>query len=1478
MKKLFAYLALLTAVFAATPYAQAKLVIYDNGSTTYTESDGVGVNAWNRSGVVTKEKMTCVATNSNLMWAYVVNDACVNIEFYKYTDASNKGNTTQSTENLAHGYFYKGGGWKGEGQIRDLYVTTDYTFNVTIGGTTTGMTLQDDNTYRAVIDVKGGESTFKIVDNKNWFGFTANTIITNTSLTASPYYTTNGTSTVNLKKGNYTVVFDPSNATATQRIRFIVNRLEDVQQSTVLKWSDGNATFCTLTNVEGTDNWTGTFTYSDAGTPRFYVAYNDGNSTVNYSGDYWFLSGAQGPATCNTSGSNLALSGLNGKNLKVEWNATSKSLKIYESTSIPVVPAVVSENGGDWSVLSQAPAVYLMADYLNNNRVVPDWELRRQADGTYRIDNATLRNVGDRNYTVRVYYSEDNYVDKTFSPSISGLETWTSMNLGRDYTITVKVDGSTISDFSVVQTSTIPAFMSFVGYAYQQSTKYTTPNNGVNSYKGNTDRGWQESWILYDESGNPVFDRNNHVIYSTQWPPRNEIVFTGRYVLDGSTQETEIPSSNLTFKRDVVGNESEMYLTAEEWKGVLNDPILYGRLFKDNNGNDISVPNRKYVRYYIDNAWVLGATKIWTGWGSRTATGGDGKQYSLWDNHANWGYADKKAGDTDGTEIDTYTTYALGLDVADSKNSGNFMFSKPTNFRSVELFIPVTITDGVASVDMEAAKGGVLFYTTPYLADARIEARTSDKNPLQGRYQPSYVTPEGMTVTGYTITRYVYGMQENGEVVYSTDNITDENSLEGNTSWKYEDKVLENGRYYYTLTLKVQAGEAETMVTAVSNPFTILSTEFKPLVESVQLVDIHANAADDPDVPEELKQYAGMSLTYRSISRENNFNYYVVDRATHHATYIDKETSTKLRTFLVEHPEHFTWTADRYVSGFRGDDYRALINKLISQGSVAEGTEVAPKVYLKKITKEQYEAPSTVTFTDDDLLEAETHGPGVAASGGMYPIGRIFFERGYLGETYYASKIVYHVDVTDGEDLVSNEVIAVGKHTPNLAMPYDLSYSFPTGDPIVIDFDDETVEEDSWWPHRKYVTLTPNSSFTEKPVDLKYYMDSTEDPDAFNVRTLNCVFSFMRPNFQKSIFDNYKVVYGVKIESIIDEDKAPVGFKGIDFGGDDHIAYFVDPMASENPDKEFIPNRKYSFILDNVHPSPFVHPMFRIVSVKFIPTKEGEGNMGNQWSTGALDATYPYGTYKVEGNLDDPADNYLCVFATNTANVPAPTIESLTVAPGARLANGKYNWYYKGHTDMKQGDSEFDPDNGNDGYRATAQLYMVESMMTDAGATYQYTVPTIWSHKVGHTEDPYLTWMIGENYPSDKADNLEVRITPLHFFYRMPQSDVSNEVLIESDEQGNVVANAAMRAAADARVVASNVKASDIAVVRGNYYSSASDGTSFETTGIEDVLYNSVDADAEYYNIQGMRIANPVVGEVYIVRRGNVVTKEIVVK
>lgn len=50
----------------------------------------------------------------------------------------------------------------------------------------------------------------------------------------------------------------------------------------------------------------------------------------------------------------------------------------------------------------------------------------------------------------------------------------------------------------------------------------------------------------------------------------------------------------------------------------------------------------------------------------------------------------------------------------------------------------------------------------------------------------------------------------------------------------------------------------------------------------------------------------------------------------------------------------------------------------------------------------------------------------------------------------------------------------------------------------------------------------------------------------------------------------------------------------------------------------------------------------------------------------------------------------------------------------------------------------------------------------------------------------------------------------------------------------------------------------------------------FNTDGISSVAVDSNNAKAEYYNIQGIRVDNPIAGQLYIVKKGNEVSKQII--
>ena len=49
-----------------------------------------------------------------------------------------------------------------------------------------------------------------------------------------------------------------------------------------------------------------------------------------------------------------------------------------------------------------------------------------------------------------------------------------------------------------------------------------------------------------------------------------------------------------------------------------------------------------------------------------------------------------------------------------------------------------------------------------------------------------------------------------------------------------------------------------------------------------------------------------------------------------------------------------------------------------------------------------------------------------------------------------------------------------------------------------------------------------------------------------------------------------------------------------------------------------------------------------------------------------------------------------------------------------------------------------------------------------------------------------------------------------------------------------------------------------------------------EATGVEDIVAGEADGEAVFYNMQGVRVANPAAGNLYIKVQGNKATKVLV--
>ena len=1298
-----------------------------------------------------------------------------------------------------------------------------------------------------------------------------------------------------------------------------------------------------------------------------------------------------------SSNAETSMSGNNNWNLapgKYTMILDTKEGKLWVLNEIPVTPKEVEENGGDWTVLEENPAVYIMAEYLNFNRVVPDWQMARTAAGKYVMKDATLRGLrgngvdgsGDgktARFKVRAYYSPYEYVERMITDDEvpEGLEANEKLNVGRVYDINVEIDNAskTITSVKSTKTSNVPPFFSFVGGAYIQSKTFVGPNRREDSASEieNTDKGWQESWLLYGPDGHLTLDRDGEVIYSSQWPPKNEIFFNAKK----GDEVTEITSSNLVFTRDGSDHGGRgVYLTKAEWREVLDaseEGAPYWNLFNNVEGStgvEADEEGVRYARYVINNAWLLGETKIWTGWNTGRVNNSEGTPVAQWNYHGNWGH--DKVGDALAV-IEKGVTYKMAND------GNNFNVAKPTFFSTIELYLPVVgnETDGF-QVDPRALVNGdnpaklTRLYTTQVYADASIEARITDavadgkKVDNKGRYLPKYdasVVPSGDEIISATIERYIYNSnaasadpaawdkaEVNGSNHVFTFTTTAANvpgkdgdlsktvgDLDGNNTWFYDGAELTNGRYFYAMTIEYKdaASGLNKTVTVKSNPFTILNANFAPRMDVVQIIEIHEDmaTADLGEEYEDLKVFAGKYLTYRATSElDNAYNYYTIEPSTGVATIIDKELSTRLRKFLKDNPVHFYWTSDVYVSGFTATNYRSMIQQGITDGSYAADNELQPVVYVKKITKDQYVRLNSTNGNDAAAAHAELEWTDadltVAGVGGLYPIGRVVNEHGYMGETYYAATLAFRITDTNGDvisESTAGDRVAAVAHTPVAPLPHTLTYYYQGSPRRNMHFDDELTDV---YTGRKYIEVaTRGARYGEADLSdpdrnnttLRFYQTTPgmNEGDGYDMRNFNAVFNFFRPNVSAEIRNNYDIYYTVSIKSELND--GVVAPEGVTPATRLEGTY-VDRKSQAQLHKE------YEFVIENVSPNDYVHPSFRIERVVYVPKDGVEHVEGSSWDieegamTTAIDGTYAYGEFNTDPGDSAFGDNYLYVPAVSVKDIPAPEIGKIYLAK-KDLGNGKATWYYRGHDHITQGNSTISSDVNNPNRNPNANavrtelpwLYHVEAYAGGddvISAPYYYSVPWLVAHLPDHFDESTWTandgstqtgtpagydWETGKatdgkswtlsadtndnllyeavikNIPTD-IKNVNLVVTPVHVFYRdvNPVASESSDLIEEALPAfvGQRLAAKAVARAEGEEETAEN----KLMVVRGESAVLDSTNNKIGTTGIENVMYgyDENDGSVEYYNVQGMRIMEPQKGQIYIVRRGTTVTKE----
>ena len=555
---------------------------------------------------------------------------------------------------------------------------------------------------------------------------------------------------------------------------------------------------------EGNGIWslTGNFVVGEFGIRKMDA---DGNQ-VDWLGSPYIGSPAD---NCVQSGSNIKLTVAG--NYTISFNTKTEKITVTKNSTstgdIPVYPAGVnSETELSAYNFEANPVYYLLSTILNNNRVTPEWQMTKGADGKYHLNGFAMRNTSCRDIdggkNVEGYIKVRQYVDATTYKEFDKQQVndlpENPLTDGKLYNATFDPETKKLTLTEDASAKGKMPFISLVGYMMQQDQEYTTPRGIDGKPSGTTTaKGWQEAWLQYDANGKLLKDRKGNVMYSTMWPPKNPVYFTAtvgeNQRLYSSDQMTFVPVKDA--KGDYVGK------TGAEWEKELKalDAEAYKGLKLD--GSKI------YYRYVVSDIWYVGAGKIWTGWGSQI-TYSSNNPIAQWYNHTNWGYLNKKSNDTDGSLIDPETTY--GVSTKDGEN-GNFLFENPTYFKTFEFFY-----------ENETPSTNSKIYTTRAYGSASIAAQSNkDKKDgayKKGSYQPSVSVPEGVTVTGYTIYRYDATTNQLAPIGDDGGKVAEGKTNPNSDTFTSDNEGLADGRYYYVLKVDFSNGRSSKVR---SNPFII---------------------------------------------------------------------------------------------------------------------------------------------------------------------------------------------------------------------------------------------------------------------------------------------------------------------------------------------------------------------------------------------------------------------------------------------------------------------------------------------------------------------------------------------------------------------------------------------------------------------------------------------------------------------------------
>ncbi len=1157
-------------------------------------------------------------------------------------------------------------------------------------------------------------------------------------------------------------------------------------------------------------------------------------------------------------------------------------------------------------------------------RLQPEWELQKQDDGTYALP-ALKRLMYSQRFGIAKVDSYDDYINQRFTlyyadqviKDLSGSVTldanrstsahvagqsgagemftnentlrwlagwtgdddidensirWYTPVLLEKFAVTVNSGGEPTQldyqannsaaeinkhrTFSLVGDNIKPSTEITIGNETKEVTKFTHSydmNGGID--------GWANSWIQYDADGNPYVDATGHVLYQTafdsDWLPNHPTQFD--FTLDDGTF-FPYESSEITFTN--VANMSADELATDRYADLYN-AHPNGTQADLSIGNTISSGNFNYTEHFNDpagnmgdgndgttwiensssynqstwhclvvkDAWMRGSFKIWSGWGGNLKYDEGGTS----DNNMRW-FLDNGGHGVPETEKGVKGAPVTGTDAV-SQLYGTRMDVNGANFHITEDGI-IGSTDPLVyykrvilwyNEEQYGMNSAVLQFITEPLTPS-IMATRSGKSTIGYRWNiPAVDGIDGSeTVTRVAIVRRT--LDGDKVVATKTVNANYEGGKTANelSDWQgffYEENMAA-GKYEYEISVWYDGEDTSkaSIHTGLSNSVQILADAQPVRIKAEQRMEDGKYSFDlviTPSIRESLLERTSGDKSGLSMAK---------------SIVITPDDATKAAINAARTIECTGWTNTdgTFTRDFNEDDMTLPVITI---------RDIAPNAGLTPTNDAEYTLTATLTCTDGDeeAWSALSYVNSTAAASIYAPTVTISL----------AEPQLVAVNTTEDRDDIANALAAddtahwllpAGSHTNDGALDNPAMYTLFNEVAATATIDELMIAQSvkDYWTVGYEFNVNNNSAKIEN-----------EYPTEITIHGLD---------INAEEVDDISGIAGDKRHQAADGANNASATVAVSYTRDGNT--YSTPASDES---------SKSFTID------LGQPTFTVGKKTWLTQDYAESNNASVENNRTIARAQFDGTV---GGICAGL-NYYVGF-----NFTHQDMSQIVDDLGNLLAGGTPDGSFKGqqlywgviNNRAAQGgrvigrrtseESKYVPSLGFDYLQATSYADRI-AYISD------WTVEkNSWSHAFKQTDNANrlpleVTPIAVGEYKSDLTEAVaEVKLTgQISVVYPICQGITVTAEQTSTSVQAKVAQEASHTISVEGKLA--NIKALSAVANVDDITFTAND----YVTGIETIDADSIDADTEIYNLQGIRVANPAPGNIYIFRRGIVTTK-----